>query len=58
MNMELDLLILLSFLLSNTFTHLSGLYCPGPGVAKLYAWTNLFSVEPNTPYLPHGFFCS
>jgi len=49
--------MLLSFFLSSACTDRSGLYNPGPGVYKVYAWTNLFSVEPNTPYLPQGFFC-
>jgi hypothetical protein len=32
------------------------MYCPGPGVWKFSSWTNLRSVEPNTPFLPQVFF--
>jgi hypothetical protein len=59
-NIELDLLMLLSFFLSSILTDLSGLYYPGPGVlieiAAAVEVVNLFSVDPNTPYFPQGFF--
>jgi hypothetical protein len=58
MNIDELRLMFVSFFLAKIVSDLSGLYTPGPGVCRVLACTNRFSVDPNTPCLPQGFFCT